>query len=153
MANGLSEGKELLGAGIAFPFRVDAQGHMAMNSLEDHVRQSILLILQTAKGERMMRRDFGSGLHDLVFEPLNAATVARVKHEVKDALVRFEPRIEVLKVEVTADSKQIGVLVVNGATVDPNHVGVLLIYIEYRVRETDAIFNLVYPFYLERGEL
>lgn len=138
MANGSSEGKEFLGAGLAFPLGVDAQGRMAMNSLEGQVRQSILLILQTAKGERVMRPDFGAGLHDLVFEPISSATIARVRHEVKDALIHFEPRIDVLNVEVTVDLQQQDRLLIN---------------MEYRVRETDAIFNLVYPFYLERGEL
>ena len=69
---------------------------------------------------------------------MTGATAGLVQHEVKDALVRFEPRIDVLKVEVTTD---------------PAQQGVLLIEIEYRVRRTDTTFNLVYPFYLERGIL
>jgi len=109
-----------------------------MNSLEEHVRQSIALILRTAKGERVMRRDFGSGLQTLVFEPMSAVTIFRVQHEVQDALQRFEPRIDVRNVNVKGD---------------PTRQGVLLIDIQYRVRSTDTIFNLVYPFYLERGEL
>ncbi len=137
MYNDSSDGKEFLGAGIAFPFRLDA-GAIAMNSYEDHVRQSILLILQTAKGERVMRPEFGAGLHNLIFEPVDPVTTARAKHEVEEALIRFEPRIDVLEVEVT---------------VDPKEQYKLLINIQYRVRRTDTIFNLVYPFYLERGEL
>jgi phage baseplate assembly protein W len=111
---------------------------MAMHRLEDQVRQSIVLILRTAKGERVMRPDFGSGLHKLVFEPMTPITCARVQHEAQEALVRFEPRIEVTKVDVTVDSHQQGRLLIN---------------ITYRVRRTDTLFNLVYPFYLERGEL
>jgi phage baseplate assembly protein W len=138
VADTASEGKEFLGAGITFPFGVDAHGHMAMHRLEDQVRQSIALILRTAKGERVMRPDFGSGLHKLVFEPMTPTTFARVQHEVREALIRFEPRIEVNRVEVT---------------VDPHQGSRLLINIAYRVRRTDTLFNLVYPFYLERGEL
>ena len=68
--NGQSnQSKEFLGAGIAFPLNVNEDGLIAMNALEDHVRQSILLILQTAKGERVMRPDFGARLSDLAFEP------------------------------------------------------------------------------------
>ena len=137
MSNEASQGKEFLGAGIAFPLRVE-QGQVVMNSLEEHVRQSILLILQTAKGDRVMHPDFGSGLRNLVFAPITATTTALVGHEVKDALIRFEPRIDVLDVAVTADAKEQGLLLIN---------------IEYRVRRTDTLFNLVYPFYLERGEL
>jgi phage baseplate assembly protein W len=138
MSKDSDEGKQFLGAGIAFPLRVDEQGHVALNSLEDHVRQSILLILETAKGERVMRPEFGAGLGALVFSSATPATASLAQHEVKDALVRFEPRIDLLNVEVT---------------IDPKQQGVLLIQIEYRVRQTDTIFNLVYPFYLERGVL
>lgn len=131
------EENEFLGAGIAFPLAVDSQGHIVMNRYEDHVRQSILLILRTAKGERVMRPDFGAGLQNFVFETIGPATAALVKHEVEEALMRFEPRIDVLNVVVEDDQER---------------RNVLLIKLEYRVRRTDTTFNLVYPFYLERGE-
>jgi len=138
MGNGSSEDRKFLGKGIAFPFAVDSQGHIAMNSFEDQVRQSILLILKTAKGERVMRPDFGAGLSKVVFEPIGSATKALVKHEVEEALIKFEPRIEVLEVDVDDDEQE---------------QGKLLISMQYRVRRTDTTFNMVYPFYLERGEL
>ena len=129
---------EFLGAGIAFPLHVNENGLIAMNALEDHVRQSILLILQTAKGERVMRPDFGARLSDLTFEPVTQATITLAQHYVKEALTRFEPRIVVLKVGITVNPQQ------------PDH---LLIGLQYRVRSTDTTFNLVYPFYIERGGL
>ena len=137
MAEDSGVSKEFLGAGIAFPLALDAQKHIAMNSLEDHVRQSILLIMRTAKGERVMRPDFGADLDKLAFEPLGPATIARVQHQVREALVRFEPRIDVLNVT---------------AAVHPTEVAGLLIHVDYRVRQMDMVFNLVYPFYIERGE-
>ena len=74
--NGQSnQSNDFLGAGIAFPLSVDEDGLIAMNTLEDHVRQSILLIVQTAKVERVMRPDFGASLNNLAFEPLNQATI------------------------------------------------------------------------------
>jgi uncharacterized protein len=133
-----TEGKEFLGAGVAFPLGVDSQGRIAMRSLEDQVRQSILLILRTARGERVMRPDFGAGLEQHVFAPLTGTTAALAEHQAKEALVRFEPRIEVLTLV---------------ARIDPTQEGVLLLEMEYRVRRTDTTFNLVYPFYVERGEL
>jgi uncharacterized protein len=136
MSDGDENGRGFLGAGIAFPLGVDSRGQISMNGLEDHVRQSILLILQTARGERVMRPEFGAGIRPLVFSPVDGATVPLVTHEVKQALIRFEPRIEVLDVKVTSDAKQ---------------PGVLLIELDYRVRRTDTLFNLVYPFYLEKG--
>ena len=136
MATDSKQGKEFLGAGLAFPFEIDSSGQMKLNSIEDHVRQSILLILETDKGERVMRPDFGAGIQQLVFSSITTATAALVQHQVTDALVRYEPRIEVLSVDVS---------------VDPQNQGVLLANIQYRVRRTDTTFNLVYPFYLEKG--
>ena len=138
MANASETGKEFLGAGVAFPFGVDAQGQLAMNSLEDHVRQSILLIAQTGKGERVMHPDFGAGLDALVFSPATTATAALVQQRLKDALVRFEPRIEVLSV---------------AAEIDAAAPQTVVVTLQYRVRRTDTTFNLVFPFYLERGQL
>jgi len=138
MSNGGDKSKKFLGVGMVFPMDVDGQGQVVLNSYEDHVRQSILLILQTAKGERVMRPDFGAGLQTLVFEPTGPATAAMVRHEVQQALLRNEPRIDVLSVQVTADPSQPGVLTIN---------------VNYRVRQTDTIYNVVYPFYIERGAL
>jgi phage baseplate assembly protein W len=90
--------------------------------------------LRTAKGERVMRPDFGCGIHDLVFAVGNASTIGRVNDEVRQALLYWEPRIEVLDVKTAIDRQQ------------PNR---LLIRIDYRVRSTNNRFNLVYPFYLE----
>lgn len=115
---------------------VDGNGHIPNSSLEDHVRQSILLILETAQGERVMRPDFGAGLQTLVFSPMNGVTAALVQHQVTDALIRLEPRINVLEVDVTTD---------------PQRPGLMQISLQYSVRSTDTMFNLVYPFFLERG--
>ncbi len=136
MADDSGEAKEFLGVGLSFPLGVDGTGRIRMNRLEDQVRQSVLIILQTAQGERVMRPDFGAGLHPLIFSPTTASTAALAVHEVKQALMRFEPRIEVLDVK---------------ATFDPKEEAILRIHIQYRVRRTDTTFNLVYPFYLERG--
>ena len=137
--------RAFLGSGLAFPLSLDGQGRFTMNSLEDHSRQSVLLILKTAKGERVMRPTFGAGLHNLVFEPINSTTKALVKHEVEEALIKFEPRIDVLKVDVKDAQEQQGEPAMSE--------GKLFINLQYRIRKTDTIFNLVYPFYLERGEL
>jgi phage baseplate assembly protein W len=140
--------KAFLGSGMALQINLSPQGQLVMDlgvdgngeipisSYDDHVRQSILLILETAKGERVMRPDFGAGLQSLVFSPVDAATAALVQHQVTDALTNFEPRIDVLGVEVTEDSSQRGLLQID---------------LQYRVRKTDTMFNLVYPFFLERG--
>jgi phage baseplate assembly protein W len=128
--------KPFLGVGTGFPLRVDTDsGSIVRAEYEESVRQSILIILGTAKGERVMRPDFGCGIHDLVFENLSSALVGRVQQTVNEALLRLEPRIDVTSVEVEKGSGS----------------NVLLIHIEYEVRATNNAFNLVYPFYLDQG--
>jgi phage baseplate assembly protein W len=131
--------KSFLGVGWGFPIRVSDQdedkGNVILAEYEESVRQSIWIILGTAKGERMMRPDFGCGIHDLVFATNTASTAGQVAQAVRDALLFFEPRIDVLDVQVQAIDR--------GQT--------LLISIDYQVRATNNRFNLVYPFYLERS--
>jgi uncharacterized protein len=126
--------KTFLGVGVAFPVRPDEQGAWPFAAYEDSVRQSILIILGTARGERLMRPDFGCGIYDLVFEPNDDTTAGHVSEAVSEALLRLEPRIDVVDVGVrTGDAAE-----------------VLLIDIRYQVRATNNVFNLVYPFYLEQ---
>ncbi len=127
--------KAFLGVGWAFPIQVDAEGEIALASFEEDIRQSILIIAGTALGERVMRPDFGAGLQRLVFEPVSAATMALVKHQVETALIDWEPRIDLSEVLVTAPTP-----------------GQLLIEVLYRVRATNTFYNLVFPFYLMEGE-
>ncbi|MCM8596519.1 GPW/gp25 family protein [Accumulibacter sp.] len=127
--------KPFLGVGWAFPPGLDAQGFLSRAEYEESVRQSIWIILGTAKGERVMRPDFGCGIYDLVFEVNNASTAGKVAQTVRQALLLLEPRIQVLDVAVRP----------------ANSSEVLLIDIDYQVRATNTMFNLVYPFYLERS--
>ena len=124
-----------LGVGWASPLQLDENGQIALAHYEESVRQAIWMILGTARGERVMRPDFGCGIHDLVFATSGAGTTGRIATEVRQALILWEPRIDIVNVTVaTADSTA------------PNSV---LIEIEYTVRATNNRFNLVYPFYLE----
>jgi phage baseplate assembly protein W len=125
---------EFLGTGWQFPVQLDDEGQIAMAEYEAIVRQSIWMILSTAPGERVMRPDFGCGIHDLVFAPNSPGTAGQVIGEVRRALIRWEPRVDVLNVDAMPERGQ------------PNR---LLIVIKYQVRSTNNEFNLVYPFYLE----
>jgi uncharacterized protein len=127
--------KSFLGVGWNFPLAV-AGGQAGMVKYEDDVRQAILIILLTNNGERMMRPTFGAGLNSFLFEPINPTTMAALQTRVHDALIDWEPRIDVIDVSVSPSAKQL-------ATV--------LIDITYRVRATNSIGNLVYPFYLGEG--
>ena len=84
---------ELLGSGLSFPLTVDRRGGIALATGEQDVDQAIEIILSTAPGERPMRPEFGCGVHDFVFDTIDAATVGRLETEVRAALDRWEPRI------------------------------------------------------------
>lgn len=127
---------EFAGVGWGFPVGVDPDGTITRASDEECIRDAVWLILSTAKGERVMRPDFGCGIHDLVFGGTDTTTSGQVADAVRDALVLWEPRIQVIDVRVGTDQ----------AT--PAR---LLVRIQYRVRSTNNVFNLVYPFYLEKG--
>jgi uncharacterized protein len=125
---------DFLGVGWTSPVTLDKNGQIEMAEYDEAVRQSIWMILGTAPGERMMRPDFGCGIHNLMFAPNSAGTTGQAVDDVHRALIEWEPRIDVLEVEVIPDEAQ------------PN---LLLIQLNYRVRTTNNRFNLVYPFYLE----
>ena len=124
---------DILGSGIAFPLQVDRRGGIALASDETDIDQAIQLILGTAPGERPMRPEFGCGVHDFVFDTIDAATAGRLETEVRRALERWEPRIDVEDIDFDLSG------------VDE---GRLLISIAYRVRSTNNQRNLVYPFYV-----
>ncbi len=128
--------REFLGVGWKFPLQVTPGGTIAQAKYEQRVEESIYLILSTAKGERPMLPEFGCGIHDLVFAPNNAGTVAIVAQSVREALVNYEHRIDVLDIVVETPPEQ------------PN---LLLIRITYRIRANNALGNLVYPFYISEG--
>ena len=128
--------RAFLGVGWRFPVQVTPTGGLATSSLEQKIEESIYLILSTGKRERLMLPDFGCGIHDLVFAPDDAATIAEVTATVRESLVRYEPRIDVMSVDVTP------------APGEPN---LMLIRVDYRIRANNARANLVYPFYVTEG--
>ena len=129
--------KAFLGRGWAFPIVHSAMGEVSMAEYDEDVRQAIRIILETRFGERVMRPDFGAGLEDFVFEPINTTTMALVRHRVEQALITWEPRIDVREVRVRVEDRASGKLAID---------------IGYRVRATNTFYNLVYPFYLLEGE-
>ena len=126
--------KEFLGRGWKFPVNVNAAGAIKMSEYEEDIKEAIWIILSTSKGERVMRPDFGCGIYDFVFAPINTATIGMIEASVREALTLWEPRIELENVSVENVEE-----------------GKLLISIDYRVRSTNNEFNLVYPFYLREG--
>jgi uncharacterized protein len=127
--------KAFLGVGWSFPLRTAAEAHPALVAHEQDIQEAIRIILGTNRNERVMRPDFGAGLQDFVFEPVNTATLALVKKRVEEALIDWEPRIDVVEVNVPTDKNER-----NRINID----------VSYRVRATNTLTNLVYPFYLDQ---
>lgn len=125
--------KELLGAGWQFPVKTDDTGSIAVSVAEEDVEEAIWIILGTAKGERVMRPEFGCGIHDFVFATIDTGTLTDIRSSVREALRKWEPRIELLNVDVSSEE------------IDR---GKLLISVDYRIRQTNVEGNLVYPFYI-----
>jgi phage baseplate assembly protein W len=126
---------DFLGKGWGLPLRLDSGGSIVLSEAEKNIQQAIWVILATAPGERVMRPDFGCGIHRQVFAVNDANTIGQVKQDTQHALTIWEPRIDVIDVSVELRG--------NGE--------VLLINIHYRVRSTNNLFNLVFPFYLRGG--
>ena len=101
------------------------------------VRQAILLLLTTTPGERLMRPDYGCDLHRLVFAPNDATTHGLAIHYVRQALQRWEPRIDILRLDA------------NSSEADPGRMDILL---EYRMRRTLHRDTLVVPVNLTRED-
>jgi phage baseplate assembly protein W len=129
--------REYIGQGLAFPLQYDARGGIALTSGESDIVQAIKIILLTAPGERVMRPEFGCRIHELVFAPHDAATESLAIHYVREALERWEPRIEVQDIAISPATRR---------------DGVLLIEIKYQIKDTHDEYSIVYPFYLTGEE-
>lgn len=133
--NGLS--KDFIGSGWSFPVGTDVRGRISLSHRERDVEESMIMILLTPKGQRVMRPEFGCEVHDLVFAPNDATTAGLASYYVEEALRMWEPRITVRRVESSSD---------------PDAAERLLIRIEYEINATYEQRSLVFPFYRIPGE-
>lgn len=125
-----------LGTGWSFPPRFDKRTNkVSLVSDEDDIRESLIILLSTRPGERVMNPLYGCNLDDLLFAPLNLTLKTYVIDLIETAILYFEPRIDLKKIEINENNEL---------------EGELLIELDYTVRSTNTRRNLVYPFY--RGE-
>lgn len=124
------------GSGLAFPLAVDPSGKLATATAEMKIEQSVWLILSTAKRERLMRPDYGCGIHDLVFAPSAPQSIGQITDQLRAALVAQEPRIDVLNV---------------AGEIPAGQANLLLLRVAYRIRANNALTNMVYPFFITEG--
>ena len=128
--------EEFIGRGWAFPLRVDATGSIALVGREQEIEESIRLILGTSPGERPMRPEFGCRIHEYLFSSADSETAGAIAREVRSALQRWEPRIDVADVNVTFDAREATLLYIN---------------VGYTIKATNDRRNLVFPFYVIPG--
>ncbi len=129
-------GVDIIGRGWRFPIKVNAKGGLDWSEGPDRIRDAIWIILSTSLGERLMRPEFGAGLQDYVFEPNSAVVRAELASSIRRALVQGEPRIELISLRVDPS---------------PEQDSQVLVSLDYKIRDTNELFNMVYPFYLQEG--
>jgi Bacteriophage baseplate protein W len=125
-----------IGKGWRFPIQVNSRGGIDWSEGPARVQDAIWIILKTSLGERLMRPLFGAGVNDYVFQPNSPAIRQTLCSAMRKALTDWEPRIELETVRVDPV---------------PGEESQVLVTIDYRLRATNELFNLVYPFYLEEG--
>lgn len=129
--------KAFLGRGWKFPVQVDpVTGRIMLSEYEEDISEAIRIILSTSKGERVMRSKFGCGIHGFIFGLTDVTTLRLLESDIKNAIMVWEPRVKEVEVK---------------ALFDKENAGKLLINIQYVVRTTNNLFNLVYPFYISEG--
>lgn len=122
-----------VGRGLAFPLHLTDQSRLAMVSGDANIQRAIRMILFTVPGERVMRPDFGCEIHSLIFHPCNDQTAALAERYVRDALFQWEPRIELIAVNVSFGNTEVGEMLIN---------------IEYLIKDRPDPRSMVLPFYL-----
>ncbi|WP_299441137.1 GPW/gp25 family protein [uncultured Aquimarina sp.] len=127
-----------LGTGWGFPpeFSKKGKGRVEMLSDEADIKSSLEILLSTRLGERIMVPNYGCNLDELLFKPLNLTLKTFVKELIKNAILYYEPRIDLEKIDMDQTNE-----------LD----GELLIILDYRIRATNSRSNLVFPFYKEEG--
>lgn len=130
--------KAFLGTGWKFPIQTDgAAGRIRTSSNEENIEDSVRIIIGTRKGERVMEPEFGCKIWEYSFATVDYTTLHAMQNEVENALVRWEPRITGIQVEISDEKIE---------------EGVLLIQVSYVIRSTNNLYNMVYPFYINEGE-
>jgi phage baseplate assembly protein W len=113
-------------SGFSFPFRIDDQGGVASSDGEEKIRENLIHILLTGVGERVMNRDYGGGLRQLVHDPNNDALWAIIQHQIGKAVTRLEPRalLQSLSLSGQADTLTVTITYVLRQTRQPRTLSV-----------------------------
>ena len=133
----MADSPGFIGNGWCFPPAFGKNGHttrMVSGAIE--VDQGIEILLRTEIGERLMHQEFGCSLQAYAFESITSTLLNEIKGNIQQAMIKYENRIKVLNIEVTADKSA---------------VGKLMIAIDYLIPETNSRYNHVFPYYLKES--
>jgi phage baseplate assembly protein W len=108
---------------------------VALVENEEDIRESLIILLTTIAGERILRPDYGAGLENMVFEPLSVTTSTMISNQMKRSILFHEPRVKVENINLESD----------------NFNGFITITIEFTIISTNRRSNLVFPYYLNEG--
>jgi uncharacterized protein len=132
----MSDDASFIGRGWSFPPRFDGKLHqLEMVELEEDVRESLFILFSTRIGERVTNPEFGSRLHDLVWRPMDKATIFLIKEAVDEAVSRYEPRILIEGIQIDTDDRE----------------GTIFIHLDYTITKVNVRTNIVYPYYKIEG--
>jgi phage baseplate assembly protein W len=130
-------GESFLGRGWSFPLRFSPRGgEIETVAGADDIRESLSILFGTEPNERVMREDYGCGLRRLMFEEVDQALLTSVRSTIGEAVLFYEPRIDVDRLDVTESDSQPGLLTIS---------------LHYTVRGTNSRYNMVFPFYLKEA--
>ena len=131
------ENKSFLGTGWAFPptFKKSLQTN-EMVSDEQDILQSLQILFSTQLKERVMRSEYGCDLSPLLYENITTTLKTKIKADIENAILLFEPRISLENVLFKSDDE---------------NTGIIYLEIVFKVKSTNSRKNFVYPFYLEEG--
>ena len=129
--------KSFLGNGWAFPPEFSkATKECKIVTEDDDIKESLIILLSTSPGERVMNPSYGCGIKSLVFDTITESRLTILKDMVSKAILFFEPRINLNKIQVNTDQSSDGILIIN---------------ISYTIRTTNNRSNMVYPYYFIEG--
>lgn len=132
----MTDDNPLIGTGFKFPIKVNTKGGLDWSGGPQRIQDAIWIILSTSLGERVMRPTFGAGVEDFVFESNSVASQVRLADAIKGALTKWEPRIDLVNVSVSQS---------------PQGPSSVLVSIQYVIRSTNELYNMVYPLYVQEG--
>jgi len=132
----MDEQNSILGRGWSFPVAFRKGGStVELSEEEKDIRESLVILLTTVLGERVMRPDYGANMEDMLFESINVTTASIISNRLKRAILFHEPRVNAKNIDMVPDPTG----------------GYIEVTVEYTIIATNTRTNLVFPYYLEEG--